>query len=621
MSYPKALRENVEYRRGLLLKCQADRIFAAGVKEKCKRDINSFLWTFDPRKVDAGESPHIPFITWPYQDVVLQTFKKHVGRRDLGVEKSRDMGLSWLCLTLFLHEWQFWPGRAFMVVSRNERLIDSPGFSDPDTLFWKLDYLLKGQPVFLLPRKWTRNKLHLENDDLQSNIDGASTTADVGRGGRRTAFLLDEYGAFEAGDSQAVNAATVSNTRCRIFNSTYASTQGGFVDQMDRKDTFPEDERGIVKITVHWTEHPEKVEGLYQAGPPTSPPQGNEKGKFRSPWYDSECKRLVVPAKIAMELDIDPGGAAGPFFRKEILDRILMSDVRKPFMRGRLIFAQDDLRNVEFVEEVRGDFLLWFLLDTMGRPSKHEDYVIGCDVSFGTGATNSVLSVAESRTREKVAELATPNLSTDRFAELVAAVGWWFNEALVIWEMNGPGGAFGRHLVENLHYGRVYYRRDEQGIEKKIAKGLIPGFFSSVQNKLTLFSEYQRSLDNGEFVNRSKESVEECRQYVYLATGGIGNARAVATSDPSGARSNHGDRPTADALACKALGQEPRFSVQQEADIDPLLGPANPEPHSWAWRRQQAAEEEKLRQSGVWEDDKASRAGWERNPFQENMGW
>ena len=76
--------------------------------DACSRDIlywiNTFVWTFDPRK----PNPKIPFITYEYQDEAFLAmdealpgaggeFKGH----DVIIEKSRDMGASWICLTLF----------------------------------------------------------------------------------------------------------------------------------------------------------------------------------------------------------------------------------------------------------------------------------------------------------------------------------------------------------------------------------------------------------------------------------------------------------------------------------------------------------------------------------------
>ena len=66
---------------------------------KCKEDpiffFNMFLWTYNPRL----DKPHVPFITYPYQDDFIKQIIEAVETGiDVWVEKSRDMGLSWTML-------------------------------------------------------------------------------------------------------------------------------------------------------------------------------------------------------------------------------------------------------------------------------------------------------------------------------------------------------------------------------------------------------------------------------------------------------------------------------------------------------------------------------------------
>jgi hypothetical protein len=112
-----------------------------------------------------------------------------------------------------------------------------------------------------------------------------------------------------------------------------------------------------------------------------------------------------------------------------------------------------------------------------------------------------------------------------------------------------------------------------------------------------LFKDYVRGLANGSFVNRSVEALRECRDYVYLPTGGVGNSRAKTITDPSGARENHGDRPTADALANKALGAEPDLLLKGPEDPNSFEGPC--EEYSRKWRVQKWMREEREKENGL----------------------
>ena len=98
-----------------------------------------------------------------------------------------------------------------------------------------------------------RNKLKLINLENGSKIEGESTTDNIGRGGRRTSMLIDEFAAFEGGGYDVLSA-TADNTNSRVFNSTPNGTGNAFYAQL---------QKGTPRLRFHWSRHPEKAEGLY----------------------------------------------------------------------------------------------------------------------------------------------------------------------------------------------------------------------------------------------------------------------------------------------------------------------------------------------------------------------
>jgi hypothetical protein len=67
--------------------------------------------------------------------------------------------------------------------------------------------------------------------------------------------------------------------------------------------------------------------------------------------------------------------------------------------------------------------------------------VIGGVIGAGVGATPSVFSIVEKRTREKIGELFTLGLDPVKFAEYAPALARFFNNAFLIWEIQRHGGA------------------------------------------------------------------------------------------------------------------------------------------------------------------------------------
>jgi hypothetical protein len=76
--------------------------------EKCSRDIlyffNMLLWTYDPRI----EPFNLPFITYDFQDIFIKDIVEDIENgRDAIIEKSRDMGFTWMILGIILWGFMF----------------------------------------------------------------------------------------------------------------------------------------------------------------------------------------------------------------------------------------------------------------------------------------------------------------------------------------------------------------------------------------------------------------------------------------------------------------------------------------------------------------------------------
>jgi phage terminase large subunit len=248
---PKDYAANIKFRRKLLERATGDKAAQLDLWRMCARDplffVNSFCWTYDPRL--TPQPTRVPFITWPFQDDALMEMFEAVGRKNLRITKSRDMGVSWMTLLVYFHCWLFKPGQSFLLGSRKEEFVDKSG--DPKTLFWKLDFLYDTLPAWMKPQR-LRNKLSFHNHENGSTIDGESTNTDFGRGDRRTSIMLDEFAAVE--NQRQVLAAVYDATNSAFAVSTHQGTATEFYNL--KWET----------IELHWTLHPHKAAGLYRVG-------------------------------------------------------------------------------------------------------------------------------------------------------------------------------------------------------------------------------------------------------------------------------------------------------------------------------------------------------------------
>lgn len=610
---PKDLQANLRFRSELLHLAGTDAGAATQIRQMCAEDllfyVNAFCYTYAPKLYP--KTPVMPFITYQFQDHAIMTIAECIERgRDFAMPKSRDMGASLMGLQVFEWQWHFQDYQTFLLVSRNEDYVDKRG--NPKALFWKLDFLHEHQPRWLLPTgRWlgskdpNRKMLHLANADTGSVIDGESTTGDVARGDRRTAIFVDEFGAFNIDDGFRVLKSTRDATDCRGFNSTPQGANNAFYEVVHKTSAQV--------LRLHWSEHPVKNRGLYTTDEKTGElvllddfrgsvdvyckEEGNYKivqfpdkypfvlepdiHRMRSPWYDNQFARCSSPQEVAQELDIDFLGSDYPFFDHRFIELLRKRYAMPPRLVGDLEYDRETLEPKRFVESPKGRISLWLDLTDGGKIALDRRFVLGSDISAGTGASNSVSSVVDRSTGEKVAVLRTPDMRPHEFAGYAMALGLWFNRGYMIWDASGPTGkTFTTRLVK-FAYGEIYYRRYEKKITRKMSDE--PGYFLNPQARETLLEDYRSALAEHRFVNRSDNGLRECLQFIRKTDGAVEHSAATNSQDPSGARTAHGDEVIADALAC--LGLEER---RERARADQPRVPLG----SLAWRMKMKTDRE-----------------------------
>lgn len=224
---------------------------------QCRRDIrfwfNHFCWTFDPRL----PQPHQPFVLYPYQEKILQDLCQAIEQgEDRLIEKSRDMGVSWLIVLIFQYYWLFRDGANFHLGSRKQESVDRKG--DISTLMEKCRYNLDWLPGWMKPPGFQGsqhdNLLRLINPANGNSITGESSNKNFGRGGRYRAILFDEFPFWPMQD--AAYASAGQSTPCRIVVGTPYGKANRFAELRFS---------GQIKVlSIHWSQHPQKDLTWYQ---------------------------------------------------------------------------------------------------------------------------------------------------------------------------------------------------------------------------------------------------------------------------------------------------------------------------------------------------------------------
>jgi hypothetical protein len=589
LKVPRDPRENARFRIALLKAAEFDPVLQAGIMEVCEQDIlffiNVFIIQFNPKK---KRIPVGPFITWLCQEDALLDTPETTKRRGIlwyyehdkscVIEKSREMGASWLFLIFQLWLGLFHDRVQLLNISRSADAVDC---KSPDSLFWKMRFMHEHLPDWM-KGKVLQTKMYIEWTRTKSVATGEASTGLAFTGGRGSCIFVDEVSKIKEAAEVRRSTASVSDTR--FFNGTHV----GIDTEFYRLTQSPE----IGKIVLHWTQHPDKRRGLYRVGRNNvverldknyeyepdyryvldGSPTGGPFPGIRSPWYDAKCHDIGSIRGVAVELDIDPKGSDSQFFNA-LLIHDLTAHCTPPIWEGDLDYDRDLGRPHKLVARTGGRVKLWIMPNAEGTVP-YGRYVAGADVASGSGATASCISICDVHLGRKVMEYADPFIEPGDFGVLLVAFAWLFRDpagqgAHLAWEIPGPGATTGKRVLE-LGYRNVYCRGNDSVINPR--QGDVPGWPNSVRTALDLLEDYRADLKSGALENPSESSLWECLSFRYGADGYVEHAMVAGGDDPSGARVNHADQAMADAIMNKMRRRMTTPAREKAAEAEEPFG-------------------------------------------------
>lgn len=233
--------------------------------------INDWMMTSDPRNVEIGLPVNVPFLLFPKQaEFVEWVYDLWRNREDGLAEKSRDMGVSWLCCAIAVHMWLFFKDAIIGFGSRKEEYVDEIG--NLKALFPKIRALVDNLPREFRPDGWSGGKFMLINNPENGASIIGEAGDNIGRGARTGIYFKDESAFYER--SEKIEAALSQTSNCKIDVSTPNGSGNSFYRKRHKA--------GTKVFTFHWTDDPRKDRA----------------------WYEKQ-QRDLDPVILAQEVDID----------------------------------------------------------------------------------------------------------------------------------------------------------------------------------------------------------------------------------------------------------------------------------------------------------------------------
>lgn len=384
--------------------------------ERCEKDpvywCNTYGYTYDPRT----ESKSMPFKLFPKQEEFLRWLTEREANKEGGLcDKSRGVGVSFLCVAYALHGWLFRPGYKVGFGSRKLEYVDKLG--DMDALFEKIRFMLFRLPPWMLPKGF-KPSVHDCFTKLINPDNGAAITGEggdqIGRGGRTSIYFVDEAAFLERPLMVERSLSETTNVRIDI------STPNGPGNPFAVKRFSGE----VPVFTFHWKDDPRKDEDWAAR-------MRKLKGEvvFASEYdidYAASIEGIIIPGpwvRAAVGLALEPSGqcVAGLDVAEEGTDLSVFTPRRGPLVDrptswGKALTTETAWRARDLAHEKGAKVLLY---DSVGVGAGVKGTLLTSEqrLNFEPRAINTGARPTESRWPDG-------QTSVEKFANLKAEL-WW----------------------------------------------------------------------------------------------------------------------------------------------------------------------------------------------------
>jgi hypothetical protein len=482
-------------------------------------DFPSFCALLDI-KTKAGGLVKFDWSRWHGEQ---RKFEQMRSGRDITI-KGRQIGFTTMELARDLHFAITRKGVNVQVIVHDDKI--------KDQLFLNLRTMAMGlKTIGLLPATLYSNKTELVFKDLDSAVrivESGSTSASAqkkGRSGtihRLHATEIAFWGA--AADTWTAMSAAAELAEDIIIEST-ANGAGGLFYEMVQAARF---QRGGYKLHFFpWFEHKHYRAPIHDRERESFDPSPRDKWeeKLREAGCDDQqirWWRLKVDApewgidRTLQEYPIDADScfrvAGRSYFEPDVIDR-LSDGCREPKSYTPLRWSDGKSGMAKHL----GDLAVWQTYDSAKR------YIVGGDVSEGTGSDASTMTVIEEESAKMVATYWSDSVEPGDFGLAMAVVGKMYGMARLAPERNNHGHAALRAIVHEAHYpvGKVFSPDDQK-----------LGWLTDLVTRPVMFDNLGAAIRTGIVTTQDREMVSECKTLVRNEKGKV-EARNKGKKDGS----------------------------------------------------------------------------------------
>lgn len=476
------------------------------------KDENKIEWVETFIKIADKEANIVPF---KYTDE-QRNLVNNLGHLNI-INKSRQLGISVATVSLSLRECIVHENSTCVLISHNQ--------TSTNAIFDKLK-----QQFYSIP-EWIRPKLLQNNRQALTFANGSSITCmtagnrDVGRGSTYNSIVhLSEFAFWKDQDRQLKSVMQAVSSSATVI---IESTSNGFNDYSSLYLTAKNGENAFKPFFFNWINGRSLFEPQYKQCVEEYKAKHNGKMLTEAD-YDEEEQQL---AKLGMTPDqavwrrdkISISGleafhveypstpeesfvatGSSVFDNKRVvtlLQTILEKKIR-PLKEDKVVglptLLKPHIKN--------GNLKIWSI------PKRGMKYYIGVDVAEGLGGNrdSSTIYVMD-KDSVQVAQFKSNRVKPYEFADIVDAVGRWYNKGLLTVEKASGGHS----VIERLRYEKKYMNMTKYKTYDEFKRTIWQvGFDTNVKSKSIAVNDMREWFDKGLIDIQSADLLEEMKVFI-----------------------------------------------------------------------------------------------------------
>lgn len=437
-------------------------------------------------------------IKFELREAQLETVHTWLEERYSIVLKARQIGFSTLVAAYCFWLAFFWPDRFIVMLSRTER--------ESVKLLAKAKYGYRFMPLWMKqrgPQQVTEHQLKMVFDN-ESAIESLPSSNDPARGESVYLVVVDEWAFLPNAEEAWASIEPVADVGGRVIGLSTANGSGNFYHQLwVGSQTGANRFKGVF---FPWSADGERDEDWYNA----------KAANMHSWQLHQEYPSFPEEAFIK---------SGNPVFNIELLDEMPVMEAETGYYH---LYSSG---NGEFRPEEGGELSVWDF------PRAEGVYTIGADVAEGLSYGDySSAHIIDATTGIVVAHWHG-RIEPDIFGELLAELGWWYNNAILGIENNNHGLTCIK-AAQKYGYKNLYRQRKLARVRPEATE--ILGWRTTATTKPILIDELNAALRDSSIELYDGHTIAELRTFVRKENGKM-------------AGSPHDDRVISLAIAVQML--------------------------------------------------------------------